>query len=98
MVETIPYSNRTTSKAAARSVAGTRPLLQEQVFRVISGKAGNSLGGATCDEVEKILEASHQSTSSAIRALVKAGRIIDSRTVRNTRTGRAAIVWKAATP
>lgn len=96
MVETIPYSNRTTSLAVARSVAGTWPLLQEQVFRVISGKAGNALGGATCDEVERILETSHQSTSSAIRALAKAGRIIDSRTVRNTRTGRAAIVWKVA--
>lgn len=96
MAETIPYSNRTTSKAAARSVATTRPLLQEQVFRVISGKAGNGSGGATCDEVERILEASHQSTSSAIRALTKAGRIIDSRTVRKTRTGRDAIVWKVA--
>ena len=93
MVDTIPYSNLTTSKAAAQSVRESRPRLIEDVFKAIV-----ETSGATCDECEVRLGASHQSTSSAIRRLVESHRIIDSRTVRNTRTGRAAIVWKVVTP
>lgn len=89
MRPTIPYSNLTTSKAAAVSVTETRPNLIERVFKTIRSRRG-----ATCEEVELLLEASHQSTSSAIRRLALDGRIFDSRRRRVTRTGREAIVWK----
>ena len=92
--DTIPYSNRTTSKGAAESVRGVRPCLVEKVFLAIRKGRGRGKPGATCDEVELSLVASHQSTSSAIRTLALHGRILDSRKRRKTRTGRPAIVWK----
>ena len=89
MHQTIPYSNLTTSKAAARSVTETRPNLISRVFKAIRSRRG-----ATCEEVELFLGAAHQSVSSAIRTLALAGQIFDSRRRRVTRTGREAIVWK----
>jgi DNA-binding Lrp family transcriptional regulator len=53
--------------------------------------------GATCDEVEAALSLSHQTASARIRGLFQDGSIQDSGLRRNTRTGRKATVWEAAT-
>lgn len=52
--------------------------------------------GCTCDEVETLLQFSHQTASARIRDLAKASKIRDSGLRRKTRTGRSATVWKAA--
>ena len=92
--ETIPYSNLTTSKGAAESVRETRPCLVEAAFLAIRNGQSRGKPGATCEEVERSTERSHQSVSSAIRTLALHGRILDSRKRRRTSSGRPAIVWK----
>lgn len=49
---------------------------------------------STCDEVEQILEGTHQSISAAINALMNAGFILASGERRLTRSRRQAIVWE----
>jgi len=49
--------------------------------------------GLTCDEIEVMLEARHQSVSSRIRHGVKNDLVINSGKKRKTRSGRSAIVW-----
>lgn len=49
--------------------------------------------GLTCDEIEVMLEARHQSVSSRIRAAVKKELVRNSGKKRKTRSGRNAIVW-----
>lgn len=58
---------------------------------------GDRSKGATCDEIEVALSLSHQTASARVRDLFKAGSIRDSGIRRNTRTGRKATVWGAAT-
>jgi hypothetical protein len=53
-------------------------------------------GGATCCEVERDLDLLHQTASSFIRRLFKAGQLKDTKMRRPTRTGRMAIVWGIA--
>ena len=53
----------------------------------------NSPRGATCDDLELRLGVSHQTVSAAIRAMTKAGMIVDSGEKRPTRTGRPARVY-----
>lgn len=94
MPELPPYSNLTTSKEAAESIVDSYPKTQSRVLRTIS----NHPVGRTCDEVEELTGLSHQSVSSAIRSLTKAGVLFDSRHRKPTRTGRNAIIWKVTTP
>ena len=49
--------------------------------------------GLTCDEIEVMLNARHQSVSSRIRAAVKKELVRNSGKKRKTRSGRNAIVW-----
>lgn len=92
MAELPPYSNLTTSKEAAESVRAIYPMTQQKVLTLIQ-EAPRS-----CDEIEQLTGLSHQSASSAIRKLTKAGVLIDSRKTSITRSGRKAIQWKVATP
>lgn len=92
MAELPPYSNLTTSKDAAESVRETYPKTQKKVLDLLR-EAPRS-----CDEIEQLTGLSHQSASSAIRKLTKAGVLIDSRKTSLTRSGRRAIQWKVATP
>ncbi len=48
----------------------------------------------TCDELETLLNLSHQTASARVRDLSMRGDIKDSGKRRNTRTGRKAIVWE----
>lgn len=52
--------------------------------------------GATCWEVETALGLLHQSASSTITRLRKAGHLVDTGERRQTNTGRMAIVWAPA--
>lgn len=53
-------------------------------------------GNATCWEVESALGLLHQSASSTITRLRKAGHLVDTGERRPTNTGRMAAVWGAA--
>lgn len=55
-----------------------------------------SQNGQTCDEIEASRGMRHQTISSRITALAKAGLIKDSGIRKNTRSGRPAIVWVMA--
>lgn len=52
--------------------------------------------GATCDEVEVILDLSHQTASATINGLMRVKTIRDSGNRRLTRLGRWAKVWVAS--
>jgi hypothetical protein len=53
-----------------------------------------TVGDATCHEVEIALRLLHQSASAAITRLRKAGRLVDTGKRRPTNTGRSAKVWR----
>jgi predicted transcriptional regulator len=78
-----------TSVAAAESLAGSADALRARVLRHI-----REMGGATCDEVEKVLDMRHQTASARIWELRKAGFIHDGGRTRKTRSGRSAVVWE----
>ena len=80
---------------AAKKADKNIPSLRLKILEVIAeGTNVNSLGGFTDDEIEQILEKSHQSISSARRGLSKNGVVVDSGKRRPTRSGCDAIVWK----
>jgi len=81
-----------TSRAAMESQdSGKKSRREQQILAYIDAN-----GGATCCEVEEALGLLHQSASSTITGLRKAGRLFDTGKRRPTNTGRMAIVWGAA--
>ena len=50
--------------------------------------------GATCDQLEQVLNMSHQTTSARLNDLAGRGKVVDSGRREKTRTGRPAICWK----
>jgi hypothetical protein len=64
--------------------------LRRRIYFMI---ARRELYGATCDEVEEILELRHQTASARIRELVLGGFIFDSGQRRLTRSERYARVY-----
>ena len=64
--------------------------------RILGCIAASTVTGCTCDEVETLLQFSHQTASARIRDLSKGGLLVDSGLRRKTRTGRSATVWKAS--
>lgn len=97
--EFAPWSNPTTSKAAAEAIAPDLGELEAVVLRAI--RHGNPCNlsrsapmlGMTCEEAESYTGLSHQCASARIRGLVLKGLIRDSGETRRTRSGRSAIVW-----
>jgi hypothetical protein len=85
-----PYSNRTTSRDAAKSIQKLTARWCVEVLRLISDAGAN---GLTCDEVIEVLGRPHQSLSPRVTQLSQSGFIVDSGTKRTTRGGRSAIVW-----
>lgn len=81
-----------TSKEAKKSISPAR--LRAEVLRVIKRRR---VRGATCDEVEVALGLTHQSASPRITELKQRG-LIESVSIRNTRSGRPAYVWAARRP
>jgi hypothetical protein len=83
---------RDTSAKAAESL--DKDTLSRQRGRVFSHI--KSTGGATCWETEEALGMLHQTASSHIRMLSKAGELIDTGKRQLTGSGRMAIVWGVA--
>lgn len=93
-IPNLPYSNDTTSRDAAESMADAAETQRRDVYEHIRG-CGTE--GATCAEVEAALELPHQSASARIWELHhKLKRIRDSGNVRKTPSGRNAIVYVLA--
>lgn len=93
---TPPYSEPTTSKEAAMSMAGKAEAQREAVYEHVS----TAQLGATCDEVETVLGLPHQSASARLWELCGnnqlPARIVKTEEKRKTRTGRNARVYRRA--
>jgi len=89
---TSPPSVQETSIAALESLEPeVKAWREQQVLKYIETQ-----GGATCWEIEIGLGLPHQSASSTITRLRKAGQLLDTGKRRPTNTGRMATVWGAA--
>jgi predicted transcriptional regulator len=80
-----PYSNETTSREAAESIEPDVGRLERMVF----GKLP-----ATSDQIEQLLNLSHQTVSARLRGLVLKGLVEASDGRAKTRSGRNAIIWQ----
>jgi predicted transcriptional regulator len=80
-----------TSREAFESVKPKLPNLQSQVIKKILLN-----GPSTCEELEHMLERSHQSVSATLTHLKADGVIEDSGERGITSTGRKAIKWNVA--
>lgn len=99
VIETAPFSNRTTSWEAAQSVLEPPERISAKAEKAVLRAILQAPDGLTCDEIEEKLNMSHQTVSARVRGLVrKGGFIVDSGKVRKTRSGRNAIVWKEVNP
>lgn len=83
-----PFSNETTSKAAAAEIEPHLDRLEAEVFQTIQLR-----GPLACHEVEEITGLPHTTCSARIRALVLKNRLRDSGVTRKTPRGRSAVVW-----
>ncbi len=88
-----PFSNQTTSKAAARSVIHELAAMEQKVLGYIRAQGAF---GATSDEIEVGEHMSHQTVSARINGLRSKGFLVDSGRTRRTSSGRQAIVWVLA--
>jgi hypothetical protein len=84
-----------TSREAAERID---PHSGELADRVLAALRAAGRNGATCDELEVSLALKHQTVSARIRHLVLSGFVLDSNHRRQTRSGRAAVVWISQPP
>lgn len=84
-------SNRAASRAFPIQGSARREIIAELHF--INSRVP-ALYGRTSDELEQQLRKPHTTISAAVNHLVGAGWIEDSGYERDTRAGRAAIVWQ----
>jgi hypothetical protein len=87
------HRSRATSRLAAASMKASVEGLRNRVLGAIRHLGDH---GASCDDVEMVLDMTHQTASARVHELAWAGFIQDSGRQRKTRSGRAAIVWVAA--
>jgi predicted transcriptional regulator len=88
----LPYSEPTTGRAAAESMARAAPMVRERVYAAIEATGAD---GCTTDELEQRLGLAHQTCSPRVTELARQGRIV-VRGTRKTRSGRMAKVWVIA--
>ena len=88
--DTAPYSNPSTSRAAALSIEPVMTELESRVNNAILSAQGT---GMTCEEVEAHTGLPHQTASARINGLRAKGLIVDSGRTRRNTSGRQAIVW-----
>lgn len=88
-----PSSDGNTSADAARLALPMVEGLRRRVVYQISRCMRYPIPGATDDQLERAMNCSHQSLSSARRFLVQTGWLVDSGQRMKTRTGRNAKVW-----
>ena len=81
-----------TSIAALRSIEHVRGKLSRRVFQTILLRGSR---GATCDELEHVLDLRHQTLSARVRELYLGGWIYRTTRRRLTRSKRQAIVYRA---
>lgn len=79
-----------TSTQAFVSIAQVRGDLKRRVFRALMDVPNR---GATCDELERILELKHQTLSARVRELWQEG-FLKKDGIRPTRSGRMATIYK----
>jgi hypothetical protein len=91
---TPPHVGKATSWAAAMSMRTVASQLGQIVLDAIAGRPD----GATCEEVEDILAAKHQTISARIRELVLMNKLYDTGVTRFNKSGRKAIVYKPVFP
>lgn len=77
-----------TSEDAAASMVPSAATLRAQIEHYMQRLP------STCDEIEVALSLRHQTASARIRELVLQGRLRDSDHVRDTRSGRSAVIWE----
>lgn len=93
-----PIDTRATSREAYDSIQGELPHLEGVVMAFIRRQSG----GATDDEIEVGTGLSHQCASARRNGLAKKGAIevatdeYGEPVKRKTRSGRSALVWRAA--
>jgi len=85
--DTVPAGENPVSRDAFRSIKGARGEQCERVYAYILRRGDY---GATCDEIERGLNMSHQSCSARINDLYRFGDIWPSALKRKTRSGRDA--------
>lgn len=84
-----PFSNASTSQAAALEIREHLPRLERMVLERIAW------WGPLCDhELEAALRMAHQTVSARRRGLVLRGLVEDSGIRRKTASGRNAIAWQ----
>ena len=89
----LPHSNDTTSKAAAKTKK-TKTRAAGDRIRVLSFIQRRGKNGATADEIQVALDMTHQSGSARVSELLnKYGEIKDSGRQRPTRSGSNATVY-----
>jgi hypothetical protein len=86
----VPYSNPTTSKNAAQSVAPKTPNMRARVLRYIHRMTPH---GVTDEQLETVLGMLHQTLSARRNELLHVGLIVDSGQRATNRTGSEAILW-----
>jgi Mn-dependent DtxR family transcriptional regulator len=80
-----------TSQAAAQSIESNAATMRGMIYVAIKRKEKL---GATCDEVEELLNMRHQTASARIREMAQQGLLHDSGARRLTRSKRMATVWE----
>ena len=90
----LPHNYTDTSREAAASMVTRAPVDRQRVLDTIRWAVNI---GATCAELEDLLDLSHQTCSARINGLHRQGLIRDSGNRRLTDSGRKAIVWTAVT-
>ena len=90
-IETVPTGCADTSISSKAEIAKKKNEYRRKIYYAIRWG-----GGKTCDEIEVSLGLRHQTASCFIRFLTQDGLLTQSNERRVTRSGRSAIVWKAA--
>jgi len=85
-----PHSDPDTSRDAAKSIAPHLERLEAEVLGWLRWH-----GGATADEIEQHTGLAGNTVRPRLVALRARGLVCDSGERRKTRSGRAAVVWKA---
>jgi len=91
------HNSTDTSAEAGASVNTHVGKLARQCFDEIEVVYNSGSHGLTVDQLEQLLNRSHQSVSARVNELRDKGWVVDSGERRKTRSGRKAIVWQPST-
>ncbi len=86
----LAHNGTDTSRAAATSLRRHAVRQRERILELVRSMAGR---GVTADEVERILELSHQTASARLHDLANDGQLVRTDFTRPTRSGRRARIY-----